>query len=248
VSANTSGQAAETAACAIYVCPGFEWRDADCFLFDIDGTLLNTRDGVHYHTFSRAFREVWNLEETIDGVPWHGNTDIGIIRGVAERAGIQEDALELDALCRVMSEELARTRERLQPTTCPAVPDLLAGLRAEGKLLGVATGNIESVGWAKLENCGLRNYFAFGAFSARGYETREAIFERAAALANQHFPDSRSPVIHVVGDTPSDIRAARAIGLPIIAVATGKYSYEDLRTQSPEMLLGCWADLITPLP
>jgi phosphoglycolate phosphatase len=248
VSPPTSGQAAESAACAVYVRPGFQWRDAHCFLFDIDGTLLNTRDGVQYHAFSHAFREVWKIEETIDGVPWHGNTDIGIIRGVAARAGIAEDALALDALCRVMSEEIARTRERLKPTACPAIPTLVGELRAEGKLLGVATGNIEAIGWAKLENCGLRDYFAFGAFSARGCETREAIFERAVTLAHRHLQDFAPPLIHVVGDTPSDIRAARAVGLPIIAVATGKFGYEDLLSHAPDMLLGCWGDIEGVLP
>ena len=27
----------------------FNWRAYDAYLFDIDGTLLNTHDGVHYH-------------------------------------------------------------------------------------------------------------------------------------------------------------------------------------------------------
>ena len=31
--------------------PGFRWDSADAFLFDIDGTLLNSRDAVHYFAF-----------------------------------------------------------------------------------------------------------------------------------------------------------------------------------------------------
>lgn len=212
-----------------YARDGFEWRKADCFLFDIDGTLLNTRDCVHYGTFSRAFREVWGIDETIDGVPWHGNTDVGIIRAVAARAGISEDDIRLKELCRVMGEELQRTRTSLNPETCPAIPELLRSLHNEEKILGVASGNIESVGWAKLENCGLREYFSFGAFSGPhpGEETREEIFAQAVELARA--AAGENALVHVVGDTPSDIRAAQAVGIPVIAVATGKYGLEELR-------------------
>jgi phosphoglycolate phosphatase-like HAD superfamily hydrolase len=39
----------------------------------------------------------------------------------------------------------------------------------------------------------------------------------------------------VVGDTPSDIAAARANSLPTIAVATGVYSYQALLQHQPEV-------------
>ena len=53
------------------------WATADAYLFDIDGTLLNTRDGVHYYAFRNALRQLFNVDGTIDGVPVHGNTDPG---------------------------------------------------------------------------------------------------------------------------------------------------------------------------
>jgi phosphoglycolate phosphatase-like HAD superfamily hydrolase len=37
----------------------------------------------------------------------------------------------------------------------------------------------------------------------------------------------------VVGDTPFDVEAARANGLPTIAVATGRYSFEELMEHAP---------------
>jgi hypothetical protein len=33
---------------------GFRWMPADAYLFDIDGTLLNTHDQVHYEALNRA--------------------------------------------------------------------------------------------------------------------------------------------------------------------------------------------------
>ena len=35
----------------------FRWDAADAYLFDIDGTLLNSRDGVHYNAFHNAVRQ-----------------------------------------------------------------------------------------------------------------------------------------------------------------------------------------------
>ena len=56
---------------------GFRWMDFDAYLFDIDGTLLVTRDLVHYNALNRAIREVYEVEATIDGIPYHGKTDLG---------------------------------------------------------------------------------------------------------------------------------------------------------------------------
>jgi len=69
-------------------------QQADICIFDIDGTLLNSHDAVHYFAFLNAIREVFKVEANTDGIHMHGNTDIGILRAVASRAGIPEAALE----------------------------------------------------------------------------------------------------------------------------------------------------------
>ena len=48
----------------------------------------------------------------------------------------------------------------------------------------------------------------------------------------------------VVGDTPRDIEAARANSLSVIAVATGKYSYDELLACQPEVCTTSLADLL----
>ena len=61
-------------------------KQADICIFDIDGTLLNSRDAVHYFAFLNAIRTVFSVEAKTDGIHMHGNTDIGILRAVAQRA------------------------------------------------------------------------------------------------------------------------------------------------------------------
>src|SRR5580704_18080844 len=146
---------------------GFRWMDADAYLFDIDGTLLVSRDRVHRNALHQAMREAYDVDTTIDGIAYHGKTDLGILRAALERVGISGDRFEanlpaaLEAVCR----EVSANANLIASTVCPAIPQVLAELQAAGKLLGLASGNLESVGWLKVEVAGLREFFSFGCFS-----------------------------------------------------------------------------------
>src|SRR6185437_8069199 len=76
--------------CGLRVQPGFDWTAFDAYLFDIDGTLLNSRDAVHYHAFHHAVKDTFGLDLCLDGVPVHGSTDIGILRAYMETVGVPE--------------------------------------------------------------------------------------------------------------------------------------------------------------
>src|SRR5262245_42805504 len=164
--------------------PGFRWDAADAYLFDIDGTLLNSRDAVHYFAFHNAVREVLGKEIRIDGVPVHGNTDPGILRAALRQAEMDDPAIDaaMPEIVGRMCAEVERNRDGLRPELCPAIPELIQYLVSCGKLLGVASGNLETVGWLKLEKAGLRPMFAFGSFSYPR-QTRAEIFAHGIALA-----------------------------------------------------------------
>ncbi len=221
----------------------FDWRQFDAYLFDIDGTLLNARGGVHYNSFHKALREVYGCDGRIDGVPMHGNTDIGILRAALEQhAAVPDDfAARLPQALQLMCAEVERNAEGVEAEVCPSIPELLAELRDDGKLLGVATGNLERIGWIKLERAGLRPFFQFGAFSDC-YEKREDIFRHGVALGRE----LRGPqaTVCVFGDTPSDIRAASHLGLPVVAVATGIHSRDELARHDPSLCLGTCTELL----
>ena len=221
----------------------FRWLDFDAYLFDIDGTLLNSRDGVHYYAFRNALRALFGLEGTIDGVPVHGNTDPGILRAVLERAGIAGAEFErrLPEITRHMCAEVRRNAADLRVELCPSIRELLELLHQRGKLLGVVSGNLESIGWAKLEAAGLRRYFSFGSFSDER-ELREQIFRHGIQEARQRLGEQAS--VCLVGDTPSDIAAARAVKTPIISVATGIFKRDQLAALDPELCVSCCSELV----
>jgi phosphoglycolate phosphatase-like HAD superfamily hydrolase len=222
---------------------GFVWSSADAYLFDIDGTLLNSRDSVHYQAFQNAVRSVCGFEAGIDGVPVHGNTDPLILREILRRAGLSETAiaLHLPQIIERMCREVERRRRDLVPELCPSVIDLLTYLRRRGKLLVAASGNLEPIGWAKLERAGIKEMFGFGSFSWPR-ESRAEIFSHGVALTRQIV--GPQAFVYAVGDTPADIQAARTAGIPVIALATGIFSFEQLLPCNPDACMISAADLL----
>lgn len=226
-----------------FVRPGFQWQSAAAYLFDIDGTLLNSRDAVHYFSFRNAIRDVLGVEASIEGVPVHGNTDLGILRAVLRREGLDDAAIDssLPEIIARMCAEVERNQGQLSPELCPSILPLLTHLRRSGKVLGVVSGNLETIGWLKLEKAGVRSLFSFASFS-HPRELRVDIFRQGLRLAGQLI--DRGNAVIIVGDTPADIEAARALGVPIIAFATGMYKFSDLMTCRPDACFECATDLL----
>jgi phosphoglycolate phosphatase len=140
-----------------------------------------------------------------------------------------------------MCAEVEKNREQLNPELCPSILELVVLLKEHGKLLGAASGNLETVGWLKLEKAGLKSLFAFGSFSFP-LELRSEIFQHGIDLARQQLGGHAS--VTVVGDTPSDIEAARTVAVPVIAIATGIYSFAQLKACNPDACFACGTDLL----
>jgi phosphoglycolate phosphatase-like HAD superfamily hydrolase len=227
-----------------YSSPGFDWRSFDAYLFDIDGTLLNSRDAVHYFAFHSAVRRILGREFSVEGIPVHGNTDIGILRAYMKAGNVPESEWlpRVSDLVAFMADEVERNAGDLRPELCPSILGLVERLHAAGKLLGVASGNLERVGWAKLRAAKLDRYFRFGAFSDTR-ELRDHIIAFGVEQAREILGSNEVRVV-VVGDTPADISSAHANGIPVIAVATGIYSFEELIEHRPEMCVPCCDELL----
>jgi|SRR5437868_11952069 len=217
--------------------------DSDAYLFDIDGTLLNTQDLIHYRALNRAMRDVYGADTTIDGIAYHGKTDLGILKAALERVGVSDDvfATRLPAALDIVRHDVDQNAHAFAPKVCAAVPELLARLQSAGKLLGVASGNLEVVGWHKVESAGLRSFFSFGCFADR-YENREDVFQRAVEEVQRRL--RLEATVCFIGDTPSDIRAARHAGARVIAVATGIHKREDLLSHEPDFCVNSCAELV----
>lgn len=227
----------------VSIAPGFVWDAQQAYLFDIDGTLLRSRDRIHVDSFAPSIQRVTGFEVTLAGIVLHGATDTGILREACEQAGIPAEivAEHTDAILQAMCERVQQQQDNFELVRMPGVNDALRHLAARGALLGVATGNLELIGWLKIEHAGLREWFRFGGFSDR-YPVRSELVAQAAAKARELAGAQAS--VCVVGDTPRDIEAARANSLPVIAVATGRYTFEELLQHEPDVCTTTLADLL----
>ncbi|MGA3344021.1 MAG: HAD family hydrolase [Terracidiphilus sp.] len=227
----------------IYVEPGFAWDGQDAYLFDIDGTLLRNRDRIHRESFVIGVQQVMgvDIEQVLFLTP--GGTDPAILNDAFEKAGIARATIEpqwaaiLDAIHLACEER----RREMDIQIMPGVEAALAHLAQQGALLGVATGNLEIIGWIKIEEAGLREWFRFGGFSDHFPLRAELVADAARKARDLAGIDAR---VCVVGDTPRDIEAAHANQLPVIAVATGRYSFDALLEGRPEVCASSLADLL----
>ena len=217
------------------------WDAYDAYLFDIDGTLLHCRDAVHYFGFCHALTTFAGRPVDILGLPVQGKIDPGILREAFARVGVPESEWRprMSDILDEMAKHVEAHAGDFQIDILPGVPGVLQHLRAKGAKLGTGTGNLERIGWAKLQACGLREFFDFGGFS-NGYEQRGAMIAGAAGTARGLTrPDA---AILVLGDTPGDIEAARFAGLEVLAVATGIFAAEQL--QQADHLVQTLAELL----
>ena len=208
-------------------------------LFDIDGTLLSA-GGADRRAVLLAFRELWDVDAAVDGVPVHGRTDPEVMEEIfLARLGRASDATEREQLHR---RYLCHLEKEL--TTSPGfqvlsgVSGLLDTLGADPDIvLGLATGNVEEAAKLKLQRADLLGRFRFGAFGSDAAD-RETLLRVAIERGKAHLArlTDHNPVI-VVGDTVLDVTAGKRLGATTVALATGGDSWETLATAGPDHLL-----------
>jgi phosphoglycolate phosphatase len=220
------------------------WDAFDAYLFDVDGTLINCRDAVHYFAFCAALRFLSGRDLNLDGVIAHGNTDIGILRDALTLAGIPDARwrLRLAEACERMCAHVHEHRNELRAEVLPGAREVLVHLRARGAFIGVATGNLRGIGTAKLQSCGLFDLFHFHGFSD-GFECRSDVYR--SALEKARSAAGRHATICAIGDTPADIRAAREHGISVIAVGTGIHPLPQLAAEQPDLCVSSLRELVS---
>lgn len=210
-------------------------------LLDIDGTLLDTH-GAGRAAFARAVRAVFGWADDLSWVSFAGATDLDVLRRIGERHGRAFDTEETDLFFERLALELDAALHGAPPSVFPGVRELLTALSgAPEALVGLVTGNTAACAHIKLRHAGLHGHFLLGAF---GHEhgDRVEIARLALRRAERHARGSRLDPVVLIGDTPSDIAAARAIGARAVAVATGAYGVAALRAAGADLVVETLGD------
>lgn len=192
-------------------------------LFDLDGTLANTLP-LCIAAFRRAIEPVTGARlSDADIIATFGPSEEGTIRALAPQ---HYEACLTDYL---------RHYEQLH-TECPelfaGIGALLRDLRARGVKLGLVTGKGTHSTRLSLRQFGLQDCFELiETGSPHGARKPEAL--RAVLAAWQLAP---AQAVYI-GDAPSDVTAARAVGMPVVAAAWAETAdAQALALQQPDYL------------
>ena len=208
-------------------------------LFDIDGTLVRG-GGAGKRAMARAFHgELAHGVAGLDHVQFHGNTDRAIVREALLAMGSRCSEDDIDRVLAAYVEALVAEVAETRPFRALAgVQPLLARLAASPSLaLGLGTGNVRAGALLKVASVGLESYFSFGGYGCDA-EARAALLAIGARRGAEHLGVTPGTVpVAVIGDTVRDIRAARAIGASVLAVATGGSTLAELEAEAPDLLV-----------
>ena len=214
-------------------------------LWDIDGTLLYS-GGVAGEAMRAAMERVYGRATSAERHAYAGKTDQQIIlETFAERA--HADLLPLlEHFTATYLAELESRREELlaRGYLLDGVVAALERLAGAPVVQSLLTGNLKPVARFKLDLLGLTRYFDFeaGAYGSDHY-IRANLVPIAAERAAQRYgrPFAGRDVV-VIGDTPNDIDCGRAAGARTIAVATGPFGVDELRSHGADVALASLAD------
>lgn len=218
-------------------------RTPTLLLFDIDGTLI-AGSGAGRAAMELAFHRAFGVPADGQFVETNGRTDRAILGDMAKRAGIQLHAAAWD---RVIGEYLAvlpQTMREKGALLLPAVRELVAALAPDCRCrLALGTGNIEAGARVKLRQFDLDGYFPVGGFGDDS-EHRPTMIATALREARRHYGIAFAPQqCVVVGDSARDVEAARANGMRVLGVGTGRGGPGPLAQARPDLVVPDFTDV-----
>lgn len=200
----------------------------DYLFFDLDGTLTDPAQGIT-NSFIHALKyfgiEIPSYETlcTFIGppLPETFKTQFGFDKQkVAE--GVKK------------YREYFATKGLLENSVYPGIPELLAGLKAAGKKLVVATSKPEEYSIRIIEHFGLAQYFenVCGSLMDESRSKKDEVI--AYAIERNHISDKSK--ILMIGDRKHDILGAKKIGLKSCGVLFGYGSRKELEEAGADFI------------
>ena len=211
-------------------------------LFDVDGTLILT-GGAGMRAFYRAMTRLFDISVDREVIRPDGKTDPLILRELLQHFGIEDrlndrtrDLLFATYLS-FLDDEMSRAKNSGLIRILPGAKELLEMLSGQPDFfVGLVTGNLEQGAHIKLKNAGLDGFFRFGGYGSDS-EDRTILTRIGINRGMKMLAPMKVDGIFVIGDTPLDIIHGHAAGARVIAVASAKYGLDELKTNSPDLLV-----------
>jgi phosphoglycolate phosphatase len=201
---------------------------------DIDGTLLYAK-GSGRPAFAAAFFDAFGIEIEMGHINFAGATDLGVLAQLTAENNVELTAEKSAQFFERMPVYLDEKMTRWPPTIFPGVGTFLERVSKHWKL-GLVSGNIRETAYLKLKHGGLLDYFT----DIGGFGDDDGNRNVMAALALERAGNPTGSFL--LGDTPSDIEAARVNGMVSVAVCNGQFDRAALEAESPDMIVNSFED------
>lgn len=218
-------------------------------LFDIDGTLV-TAGVAGRRALLEAGTALYGSAFSVDGLDPSGKLDPAIFEELADL----QPHLDLRTRRTEFHERYlaAMRREVYGLRALPGARRVLERLDRDPRVvLGVLTGNVRAVAALKLEATGLVHPARHDPFAVRLCGDDAPARADLVALARQRYRARAGGPAHLplhlllVGDTPRDVEAGHAHDVPVLGVASGRWSAEALAEAGADRVA---PDLRDPTP
>ena len=201
-------------------------------LFDIDETMLSLPKGINAKTSSVMFKKVFGVDANEEMIENIGKTEVGIIQEVLEKVGVSQRVTE--EAYKVWAQATEQEMKDHPARVLPGIPELLTALSKNPRIkLELLSGNSVWRAEAKLKSVHLDTFF-------RDPDTRQlnGVFGNMASTREQLFDIIKKQVIGgdklvIIDDSLMGARAAQSYNLPMVMVATGKATEEQLQAFTP---------------
>jgi phosphoglycolate phosphatase-like HAD superfamily hydrolase len=196
---------------------------------DIDGTLLHAR-GAGSSSFGDAFFDAFGIAINLGHINFAGATDIRVLEQLMREQGVPSDPARVEYFFERLPFFLDQNMTAAPPSVFPGVDHFLSRV-SEHWSLGLVTGNIKACAFIKLKHAGIHQYFN----DIGGYGDDDGDRNRMAALALERAGHPEKAFL--LGDTPSDIEAARVNGMVSVAVCNGQFDRATLAAEGADFIV-----------
>lgn len=219
-------------------------KKPEMILIDVDGTMVDSVPDLAFcvdEMMQALGCEPWGEQRVRD---WVGNGVERLVRrALIGQLNGEPDEADFERAYPIFLDLYAENTSR-RSVLYPGVREGLGYLRAAGYALGCVTNKAERFTLPLLQNLGISDAFAI-------------VISGDTLIYSKPHP---APLLHaaeffkvdpahalMVGDSISDVKAARAAGFMIACVPYGYNHGEDIRSAEPDLLIDTLADLRTEL-
>ena len=201
-------------------------------LWDIDGTLLEIKKSKEDRHL-KAINTVLNVEYS--GISkTSGMTDLEIVKEIAKNNCRELSKKEIFYIFKDLDNQTIKELSDIPLKKNRCIIPALNAISLLKITNGILTGNSKTRAMIKIQSSGLLSYFNFNyAYFGDAAPNRIYLVQKCIESLGK-YSDKK---IIIVGDSPRDIEAAAKFGINVIAIATGKHSYEELLSFNPTLTL-----------